>query len=151
MTHVYCHQCLNLFGRTFYDKCNLWLFYPNGHTTCTQVAWGRGELPFLFLKVQKRCPDFAKKKCPVLCIYGLNFYLKYSFKSILEKNKIYFTTGTLFFVSYMKCRGPCYKKLPLPRKIPGCVSTLTKFNVHKTVWEINVLSNVLPALTSNRV
>ena len=54
---------------------------------------GEGRSHCSFLKIREKCSDFARKSAlileksaPFVYIYGLNFHLKCSFKSILVKN-----------------------------------------------------------------
>ena len=46
-------------------------------STDTQLARGRGRRsPLPFLKIEDKCPDFAKKSVLFVCVYGLNSHLK---------------------------------------------------------------------------
>ena len=69
--------------------------------TTTLSRRGGGSLPCHFLKIESKCPDFAKKSAQILekalfvGIYRLNSHLKCSFKSTLEKNTKLFHCGAL--------------------------------------------------------
>ena len=90
-----------------------------------------GNLHCPLLKIEKKCPDFAKKSALILeksvlfvCIYGSNSHLKCSFKIILEKKTPkYFPAGSFFCRSPIKhiSKCPYFNKPPLPRKISSYV------------------------------
>ena len=88
-----------------------------------QLEGGRGRgIPCPFLKREKKYPDFLKssvlileKKLPV-CVYLWlsNSHLKCSFKSILDKKYLFYTTGS--FYCNMKLIKLCLLKETSPAR-----------------------------------
>ena len=80
-----------------------------------RVGADRGKSPLPFLKIGKKCPDFARKSALVLeksamfpRIYGLHSHLKCILKSILERKH----------QNYFVCRTRnVYRSAPIPRNL----------------------------------
>ena len=81
-----------------------------------------GNLHCPLLKIEKKCPDFAKKCALILeksvlfvCIYGSNSHLKCSFKIIFEKKH---QNISLLGLSFVGRPLNIYRSAPISRNLP---------------------------------
>ena len=101
MLNIYARKCAEfLISNKLFSKdlVSTHLQKPGFHIRRATSGGKRKGLPSLFLKIQKKCSDFAKRYLHFSVHLKLNSHLKCSFKSMLDKKHQNFYTYEVFLL-----------------------------------------------------